>query len=268
MAPPRSIEECKIPLTFYYIQCTLERPHCETCIKTKRECLGYDEVRTLIPEDRTRTIVPKIETFAGTDGLVGKAQAIDHLQGTIPTKTAYSSLWSISSPSTRSAYREQIFSEILYSYTKTSKSSTASPPVADSWFHLLSSHPVFTTALEATVLTVCIARLGRINNDAALVHESRKFYIQGLCELQRALRTPDLMYADETAASCMALIAYEAVECPNQTVNAWKGHIQGCTKLFEIRGPRAYSSKMGHRLFLAFRQLEVYIYPSSLSKIH
>jgi hypothetical protein len=268
VAPPHSIEECRTPLTFCYIQCTLERPHCENCIKTKRECLGYDKVRTLIPDDKTRTIVPKIEIFAGIDGLAGKAQTIDHLQGTIPTKTAYSSLWSISSPSTRSAYREQILSEILYSYTRTSQSSTASPPVVESWFHLLSSHPVFTTALEATVLTVCIARLGRINNDAALLHESRKFYIQGLCELQRALSTPDLIYADETAASCMALIAYEVVECPIQTVNGWKRHMQGCAKLFEIRGPRAYSSKMGHRLFLAFRQLEVYKYPSSLSQIH
>jgi hypothetical protein len=232
-------------------------------MKTKRECLGYDEVRTLISDDRTRTIVPKVETFAGIDGLAGKGQAIDHLQGTIPAKNAYSFLWSISSPSTRSAYREQIFSEILYSYTRTSKSSAASPPLTESWFHLLSSHPVFTTALEATVLAVCIARLGRINNDSALVHESRKFYTQGLCELQRALYTPDLKYRDETAASCMTLIAYEVAECPNQTVNGWKRHIQGCAKLFEIRGPRAYSSKMGHRIFLAFRQLEVYMYPTS-----
>jgi hypothetical protein len=253
----------KILLTFYYIQCTLERPHCQTCIKTKRECLGYDEVRTLISDDRTRTIAPNIESFASTDGLAGKAQAIDHLQGTIPTKTAYSFLWSISSPSTRSAYREQIFSEILYSYTRTSKSSPASLPVAESWFHLLSSHPIFTTALEATVLAVCIARLGRINNNATLVQESRKFYIQGLCELQRALYTPDLKYADETAASCMTLIAYEVAECPMQTANGWKRHIQGCAKLFEIRGPRAYSSKMGHRLFLTFRQLEVHTYPTS-----
>jgi hypothetical protein len=82
--------------------------------------------------------------------------------------------------------------------------------------------------------------------------------------LQRALYTPDLIYADETAASCMALIAYEVVECPVQTVNGWKRHIQGCAKLFEIRGPSAYSSKMGHRLFLTFRQLEVHMYPSSL----
>lgn len=257
MALAHSIEEYKIPLTFYYIQCTLERPHCETCIRTKRECLGYDEVRPLIPHDRTRTIVPKIETFAGIDGQAGSAQAIDHLQGTIPTKTAYSSLWLISSPSTRSAYRQQIFNEILY----------ASSFGAESWFHILSSHTTFTTALEATVLAVCIAKLGRINNDNALVHESRKFYIQGLCELQRALYSPDLRYADETAMSCMTLLAYEAIECPAQTINGWKKHIQGCTKLFEIRGPRAYSSKIGHRLFLDFRKLEVYMHPFSLSKI-
>jgi Fungal specific transcription factor domain len=122
---------------------------------------------------------------------------------------------------------------------------------------MLPYHPDFTTALEATVLAICTAKLGRRNNDPALVHESLKFYIQGLWELQRALYNPDLMYKDETAASCMALVGYEVMECPDRTTAAWVKHVQGCAKLFELRGPKAYSSEFGHQLFLAFREMEV-----------
>ena len=96
------------------------------------------------------------------------------------------------------------------------------------------------------------------------MHESLKFYIQGLWELQKALYSPGLMYKDETAASCMALVAYEVMECPDHTVAGWIKHTQGCSKLFELRGPKAYSSEFGHELFLAFRQLEACFIPSPL----
>ena len=186
----------------------------------------------------------------------------EQLRGSIPTSNAYSSLWMISCPTTRSVYREQIISEFLYSFTPAPTGLLKELPsksggTARSWFTLLPSHPNFTTALEATVLAVCTSRLGRLNKDPALVHESLKFYIQGLWELQKALYTPDLMYKEETAASCMALAYYEVLECPDQTTKAWLKHIHGCSKLFEMRGPKAYSTKFGHELFLAFRQIEV-----------
>jgi hypothetical protein len=129
---------------------------------------------------------------------------------------------------------------------------------------LLPSHPEFTSALEASVLAICTAKLGRVHKDPALVHESLKFYIQGLWELQKALYSPGLMYKEETAASCMALVAYEVMECPDHTVAAWIKHTQGCSKLFELRGPKAYSSEFGHELFLAFRQIEASLIPSPL----
>jgi hypothetical protein len=196
------------------------------------------------------------------DRPVGSTQSLTQFQGSISTKNAYSSLWTINCPSTRSVYREQIISEFLYSF----KPSTQLPPTPPtnttsdawkSWFTMLPAHPEFTTALEATVLAICTARLGRLNNDHALVNESLKFYIQGLWELQKALYSPDLMYKDETAASCMALVAYEVIECPDRTITAWVKHVHGCAKLFKLRGPKAYSSEFGHELFLAFRQMEV-----------
>ncbi len=203
------------------------------------------------------------------DTPVDTAGAFDTIQGTISTKNAYSSLWTINCPSTRSVYRQQIISEFIYTITinnlvQQTPSPKARADNSKSWFTLLPSHPNFTIALEASVLAICTAKLGRVHKDPALVHESLKFYIQGLWELQKALYSPGLMYKDETAASCMALVVYEVMECPDHTVEAWIKHTQGCSKLFELRGPKAYSSEFGHELFLSFRHLEACFIPSPL----
>jgi hypothetical protein len=127
----------------------------------------------------------------------------------------------------------------------------------ETWLTMLPSLSTFTAALEATILAVSTAKLGRLNGDEALVRESLKFYIQGLWELQKALWNPDLMYKDETVSACMALVMYEVVECPDQTIAGWTGHMKGLRRLFELKGPRGYTSEFGHKLFISFRQLEV-----------
>lgn len=269
LCPPRSTPQPKCTDTSS-AQCTLETPACKNCIKSKRECLGYEKEMTFILDDRTRKDVFKIESRELTTSTTSSpslsrqspAPEVAQLEGSISTKNAYSSIWTISSPSTRAVYRQQIINEFLHSYSggkelTSSGEAKTQTNSSGSWIEMLPFHPEFTTALEATTLAICTAKLGRSNNDQALVHESLKFYIQGLWELQKALYTPELMYKDETAAACMSLIFYEVMECPDQTIKGWEKHMKGCAKLFETRGPRAYGSEFAHRLFLAFRTMEV-----------
>lgn len=65
------------------------------------------------------------------------------------------------------------------------------------------------------------------------------------------------MYRDETLATCMLLIAYEVTECPDKALTGWLNHMKGCSKLFELRGPKSYDSEFGYELFSSFRLLEV-----------
>ena len=37
----------------------------------------------------------------------------------------------------------------------------------------------------------------------------------------------------------------------------WMSHMKGCAKLFELKGPAAFSSDFGHKLFISFRIMEV-----------
>jgi hypothetical protein len=118
--------------------------------------------------------------------------------------------------------------------------------------------PEYNRALQASMLAVSIANLGRLSRDEGLLQESLKFYIQGLWELQRSLWDPTLMLKNETLAACMALIMYEVAECPDRTLNGWEAHMRGCKKMFELKGPSSYGSDFGHQLFLSFRVMEVF----------
>ncbi|KAL2061561.1 hypothetical protein VTL71DRAFT_6938 [Oculimacula yallundae] len=243
------------------IACSLERPSCNTCTRASRVCEGYQDAPIFILDKRSKPPSPK----SGQLVRVSKSNFVSdivhatntdkgkkRLEATICTKEAYKSLWQLSSPHTRAAYRDQILSEFLVNYPQ-----TPTEPRAGSWLALLPNHPTYTTALEASILAICTAKLGRTHRDNNLVKESLRFYIQGLWELQKALWDDKLMYRDETLAACMCLIIYEVAECPDQSVKGWTRHLKGCAKLFQLRGPKSYQSEMAHCLFLTFRQIEI-----------
>ncbi|KAH6716682.1 hypothetical protein BKA61DRAFT_546089 [Leptodontidium sp. MPI-SDFR-AT-0119] len=247
------------------IACSLERPSCNTCVKSSRVCEGYQDAPIFILDKHSKTTPPSEQNQSPKPPKSSKEPTtptptrdastnteVTRLEGTICTKEAYKSLWHFSSPHTRAVYREQILSEFLTNYPQ-----TPSEPQAGSWLALLPTHPTYTAALEASILAVCTAKLGRTHNDESLVKESLKFYVQGLWELQRALWDDKLMYRDETVAACMCLIVYEVAECPDRSIKGWVGHLNGCSRLFQLRGPKSYKSEMAHRLFLTFRQIEI-----------
>lgn len=159
----------------------------------------------------------------------------------------------------RHAFRQQLLSEFIYSYIPESTllmhgSLQEKPP---SWLVLVSELPGLTPALESSILAMCAAKIGRLYDDPVLVRASLKSYGAGLWELQKALWDPGLMYRDETLAACMALWMYEVIECPAATVSGWISHFDGCEKLVQLRGPQAYSSALGHHVFITFRTTAV-----------
>lgn len=160
-------------------------------------------------------------------------------------------------------YRQQILGEFLHIYLSKAKTSSEvrtlkqREAASGNWLSMLPSLLNMTTALEAAVLAISTAKLGRAHSDSNLVRESLKFYIQAMWELQKALLDPKLMHRDGTLAACLLLIMYEVLECPDEKVDAWLRHTRGCAILFEARGPEAYTSEFEHQLFLTFRQVEV-----------
>jgi Fungal specific transcription factor domain len=121
------------------------------------------------------------------------------------------------------------------------------------WLLLLPEMPTLTVALETSILAVCTARIGRLNADQVLLQEGLRLYTRGLCELQKALWNPKLMYREETLAACMALTMYELQECPAKSGGGYVTHNAGAMKLIQLRGAGAHTEGLAHLIFLAFR---------------
>lgn len=252
------------------VSCSLEKPECRTCLKSSRVCTGYQRERIFLLDQRTEGKGPKCYRKP-----VNHTAAVvtEHKRKTIPLKKQFEKtvhpiipeeitpVARILTPSLRSVYREQILSDLVelsipdsYQIIENQRASESQP---GSWFAMLPSLPDMTSALETALFAISIAKLGRIKQDPGLIHESLKFYTGGLIELQKALWSPRLMYRDETVAASMALVLYEAMECPERSIAGWRNHMHGCVKLFELKGPKAFNSIFGHQVFLSFRLMEI-----------
>jgi hypothetical protein len=131
--------------------------------------------------------------------------------------------------------------------------SQRSPLASRSWITLLGTLPTEVKALELSSAAVAASAIGRKFQDTALVEESHNLYVQGLQELQKALRDRNLVRDDGTLAACMALSLYEAMECPSGGSGAYFSHCEGILALVQARGVEAHSLGAGHQLFLGVR---------------
>ena len=109
------------------------------------------------------------------------------------------------------------------------------------------------SCLQLPFLACYTGWLGRQKQNQRLLDASREFYVHALKETHTALVTPVSAYADSTLAACNALGIYEALECPDGTMNAYHWHRAACYRLVQLRGPEAHQDGAAHRLFTNFR---------------
>lgn len=206
-------------------QCSLEKPHCRTCIKASRDCLGYERDTIFIHDTRTSGGAPtsyrKMQQAKDVTNVPKQVDkwfdAAEEAEGAPRFGLSTSVITKIILPSTHSVYGQQLLSNFLSSSNLGSKSMDQNERgLAGSWFEMLPTLPGMTTALEISALAISTASMGRANGDISMVHESRRLYTKGLRELQRALWSRSLMYKAETCAACVALVIYEIIECPDQ----------------------------------------------------
>lgn len=157
------------------------------------------------------------------------------------------------------AYRQQLLNEFLCCYIPIANQAVQQRLKEDvPWLLMLPQMSSMTKALELAILAVSTAKLGRVNDDPVMVNQSKRLYVIGLRELQRALWDPKLMFKDETLAACASLSVYEVLECPTESGKGWLSHQNGCARLIELRGADAHRFGISHELFRVFRISEVH----------
>ncbi|KAF4263113.1 hypothetical protein KXV68_002994 [Aspergillus fumigatus] len=215
------------------IACGQERPRCSQCLKSNRQCTGYqrDKVFVLVQPDAkesartTRQDVAKIgpnhfDQGPGLEIIMScniRQQLLDAFIGRCLHHPRFR---------TRSWYRP--------------------------WLFLLPDISTRSKALEFSTLAISSAAIGRKFNDSRLVHQSLRAYTRALREMQKALWGGSLR-EDETLAACLVLSLYELLECPDNGADAYQNHCQGYLSLVKARGMDAHTDGIGHDLFVGVR---------------
>ena len=121
------------------------------------------------------------------------------------------------------------------------------------WMVRIMDLPELTPSLEDSLLAACTARLGRVMNHPALVHESQRLYAKGLSAMRRDINRKSTQANEQNLAACLALMLYEISECPGETPDGYMVHYQGAMELMRIRGPAAHQFGLAHSVFQLLR---------------
>jgi hypothetical protein len=155
----------------------------------------------------------------------------------------------LNAPSPSPLQRIQLFSCML-PYCTPLTSASVSFDVA--WLDQISSPASSSEAFERATFAVCLAKIGRLESDDALVRQSFAHYSASLMTLRHLLQDPVRVLEDHTLGICAASVIYEILECPNGR-EAYLMHLEGCARLIQLRGPGSTSQGLAHNIFLMHR---------------
>lgn len=242
-------------------QCDLQGPICGPCVKSKRKC-SFPQKHIFVlndegshktiyrkhasepkrPEHVTSLVEPCIEANGPSDSnTTDRVTPLDIIAQPIGTLTAL---------------KQQLLGDAFSSGTllPSLDVDTRRP-----WTLTLAAFAGSIHALNAAPLSCFASWRGRQDGMPFLVEASRRLYVQGLREVQQAVNDTTSALRDETFGACLALIVYEALECPDRSRTGYSAHVQGCLRLVKLRGASMHKDGAAHNLFRAFRFIGVRI---------
>jgi hypothetical protein len=240
----------------------LKQPECGQCVRSQRECnFGKKHVFIINEFGGHKTKYRKSnsqlndERVNDEDG--SRVPAGSRSPPKYPTESSPHSKrteCAIARPvSTLTPLKQQLLAE-ANSHTLIQ---TGNELVPRPWTFTLSAFAGSIHALNSAPLSCYTAWIGRRNNEPYLVEASKRLYIQGLREVQDAVNNPSTALLDETLGACLALIIYEALECPDRSRIGYSYHVDGCARIVKLRGALMHQEGAAHNLFLAFRYIGV-----------
>ncbi|KFY92301.1 hypothetical protein V498_05053 [Pseudogymnoascus sp. VKM F-4517 (FW-2822)] len=240
-----------------WVQCDQGRPSCGQCTKSKRQCTGYQRNRhfkNLSALDRDTLIVRKqpLNPITEPSFIKYDHSELHSKQGVrrnVRTKSLNPGQSEIASASL-----SELFNHFLSGYIPQGGKENQDAPV--SWLQTVQNTGNLgnNTSLTLAVTALSMVQLGKKNRNVELQNEGMAVYGQALGGIQAILSSSDdLVFEEQTLASCMALLVFEVLGASGLRIQGWISHIQGISRLFQLRGPRLHISESGHQLFIGFR---------------
>jgi hypothetical protein len=243
-------------------KCDGKRPGCDNCSKSGRLCTGYQRNHAFIFSKEVLASKPGIDLnqTSDTELVLASRWRIDHSRAsTLPSHPKALSCHTLNNffslpPDIASCnvFRDKLIG--LFLEHQLPAFDQPAPGFEDRrWMREVVNLPAMTPALEHAVLAVCTAKLGRMNNQPALVHKSLSLYNRSLHELRRSLRDSALRTDEQNFATSSILLLYEISECPGRNMHGYVSHYNGMMQLLQLRGASAYKTGLSHTLFQTFR---------------
>ncbi|OCT49940.1 hypothetical protein CLCR_06997 [Cladophialophora carrionii] len=214
------------------VKCDLEKPHCRRCVSSARQCEGYERYAVFINR--------------GQQGLQKRERLEEVRTPTTSDPSAlgiqYANTPLNFSPSPRQANETQLVSSFWETYCA---SATRYPgPTEPAWlYRSISSATTPTAVIAATsmllkqaLLSLAHIRIGRLNDDQALIIRGQQIYGQSLRLMQHALHDPVLAHSDDILVAARCMVLYESFESTSGDMAAWENHILGIARIIHLRG--------------------------------
>ncbi len=193
------------------MQCDQARPSCGRCTKSKRECTGYLRKRhfkNLSALDHDALIMRRQPLNPMTEPSFVEYDHVElQLKQRARNVNAKSSILELSEKGPTSL--SQLFQHFLSDYIPQGRKAKQETPV--SWLQTvqitgnLESNP----SLPLAITALSLVRLGRKHQNVELQNEGMAVYGQALEGIQAILSSDDLIFEEQTLASCMTLLVFE-----------------------------------------------------------
>ena len=237
------------------IQCDLQGPVCGPCVKSKRKCdFCQKHIFVINDEGSHETIYRKQPGEPKRSPYITRPCRDTTGPGNLNQADCVTTWEVIPRPiGTLTALKQQLLGSAFSSGTLQSQDQYTRRP----WTLALTGFADSIHALNAGPLASYALWVGRQSQEPYLIEASRRLYVQGLKEVQEAVNDTASALRDETFGSCLALIVYEALECPDAGPNGYSSHVDGCSMLVKMRGASTHQDGIAHNLFRAFRYVAV-----------
>ncbi|KAK4112880.1 hypothetical protein N656DRAFT_752982 [Canariomyces notabilis] len=243
------------------VSCDAAKPHCNRCVRTGRQCGGYQRPRVFVNQfsetqtplgsnmkkPRTRRHAPKWAVYCapipGSD--------------TVTMSTALTAAALPKSPDPHQPQQHQLIAQLIQAFCPPMDPTLRpSERIHHYWVHCLPSiHGRGFAVLDKAIMTLCAGFLGRVMSDECLQQRAMTMYGEALRGLSTVMAAPNFVASDSLLAAVMCLGMAEVYSAPTQPAQdiGWASHNKGGCELLVSRGASILQSELGRGLLLRFR---------------
>ncbi|KAL6716762.1 hypothetical protein ACLMJK_006330 [Lecanora helva] len=241
------------------IKCDQTRPFCKRCIRSNRQCPGFDQVKFVDEGPGLRSMYgdsedEKSASSKSPSSSFTPSQAPPYMGSTIfehPTPASTSERRSLSPSHDQNwqkgsfertalvsllaptAHQDQLLANLINSIQQP----FAAPIIRSHslWLAEVARKPVHSTSLTWAIRAISISKLARKASDDALLETSRRLHGVALLKPNQALQSNEDGLSSDTLSSTLILSFYEVFNCTDR--DSWIRHAGGAGRLIHLRGP-------------------------------